>query len=1322
MKTPFDFRRVRDGSVLLVTLLSLALLLLVTLAFVATVRMELRKVLEHQDSQQARTNARLGAELAVARLQELAGPDTRVTYTPESTSDTPPHANNRFWTGVRDSAPFRSGPNPSSLTWNSDYAQSLGWLISGNPSPEGSLFSAPMQPVASAELLVGPGSVRDPDQAVAAPAVSLASSQGIALGTYAFWAGQENTKAQINLTDPFRDSPRAEEQAFRAMTVQRNATEALLSGFNPDNPRHQMEVGRILTPSQLDLLELDEPLDFRDTFHDITVQSYGLPANSRRGGLKRDLSAVLDEAEANSGQPGGTQYQNLLDFQRDRIARLFQESEALPGANPGVPPHVWNAANAMQMRLEQASPDNQTLIHPPFTDMSLRYDTGGPAWSQLITWSTTGQRRLDAQGRLQTARNRPDIRNPHPVIAKFNLSVYYTVDWPRIRLHFIPAVVLWNPYDVPLAPREYWMVYEYGIQHMEGFKLNFLVRNPQWRGGQAIWTPQYTMRFQTNAWTTQHRFRLAPAEIPAGAAVIFTMNEHMPMAIVGGERGNTEWSERPRIHTDSTPNVIDKGYVSGSHVIDLYPGWHGGGGFSHYVEERDISEKVRMYARQRRNTYSGHWNWWDRAGLPFYPNTDNAVDWTGNPVPEEDMEIALNINGLSRDQGWEVVESVVSLKKTGVGGTQLLTPTLVLNHSNSFNAGDWNTSRDYDWNLNRQPWHLLRHVNGSLPGNLHEAEASDGLFPGVAGLPPSFPGNSTPFAFQSPDTPSFPLWGFTWGLRLPNNSFVVNSAGGGSNIGAPIHWLAHYNPSASYQTRSGFAHSHYGGSTREYNNLPNHIGGFSLDGELFDLGNTSDDDYHALIGHSDRDPPGDFRPGMIPRSVVYEVPRSLDELVSIASFAHAGLQSYGGPTTRDSGGFFHGSRLAHRQIQGNASQQPAHPIGNSLLHPLAYPHMAQRSYFPTALGPENPPISIPYNQGEWGHHAPTVNNQRPYVAFRGFYDTSWVLNDVLWDDFMLTPRSNSRLRWQPPYNDPAYHDPQENSPLLGTHRDINASAARLRVEGAFNVNSTSVDAWRALLFSLLDIEIANRDGQSDLVGSQRVPFARFLHPHGRDYSPHAPANDLFDDQTNYTGNRRLTLEEVDDLAEAIVQQVRERGPFLSLADFVNRRLLTPDQDGGRGHYLQGALQAAIEAAGLNTSQTLAGANGSHATPTQFQATWQGLNHFFGMSLEAVTQPPGPGLHGGPTNRSASGYLMQADLLARIGSVLQVRSDTFVIRAAGTTPSGARAWCEIRVQRIGDYIDTGNGPGDLPEDLNPVNRTFGRRFEVISFRWLNEEEV
>jgi hypothetical protein len=52
---------------------------------------------------------------------------------------------------------------------------------------------------------------------------------------------------------------------------------------------------------------------------------------------------------------------------------------------------------------------------------------------------------------------------------------------------------------------------------------------------------------------------------------------------------------------------------------------------------------------------------------------------------------------------------------------------------------------------------------------------------------------------------------------------------------------------------------------------------------------------------------------------------------------------------------------------------------------------------------------------------------------------------------------------------------------------------------------------------------------------------------------------------------------------------------------------------------------------------------------------------------------------------------------------------------------SRAWCEAVVQRVPDYVD----PADPPEavaGLTETNATFGRRFEIVQFRWLTPEEV
>jgi hypothetical protein len=93
-----------------------------------------------------------------------------------------------------------------------------------------------------------------------------------------------------------------------------------------------------------------------------------------------------------------------------------------------------------------------------------------------------------------------------------------------------------------------------------------------------------------------------------------------------------------------------------------------------------------------------------------------------------------------------------------------------------------------------------------------------------------------------------------------------------------------------------------------------------------------------------------------------------------------------------------------------------------------------------------------------------------------------------------------------------------------------------------------------------------------------------------------------------------------------------------------------------------------------------------------------------------------------------GWLTQADVLQVIGPALTTRSDTFRIRAYGEalSPDGktvlAKAWCEAIVQRIPEYLDPTNGSTARGTELNSINQTYGRRFNVVSFRWLSQNEI
>jgi hypothetical protein len=46
-----------------------------------------------------------------------------------------------------------------------------------------------------------------------------------------------------------------------------------------------------------------------------------------------------------------------------------------------------------------------------------------------------------------------------------------------------------------------------------------------------------------------------------------------------------------------------------------------------------------------------------------------------------------------------------------------------------------------------------------------------------------------------------------------------------------------------------------------------------------------------------------------------------------------------------------------------------------------------------------------------------------------------------------------------------------------------------------------------------------------------------------------------------------------------------------------------------------------------------------------------------------------------------------------------------------------------VQRTADYLDPGDGAATIAASLKrPLNKQFGRRFQIVAFRWLSAEEV
>jgi hypothetical protein len=279
-------------------------------------------------------------------------------------------------------------------------------------------------------------------------------------------------------------------------------------------------------------------------------------------------------------------------------------------------------------------------------------------------------------------------------------------------------------------------------------------------------------------------------------------------------------------------------------------------------------------------------------------------------------------------------------------------------------------------------------------------------------------------------------------------------------------------------------------------------------------------------------------------------------------------------------------------------------------------------------------------------------------------------------------------------------------------------ASRLEVQGMFNVNSTSVKAWRALLGHARNHKIpySKVDGSIALSEDTDYAISRTSVAGDRAAGEDPQVAGEYADTTEFTGYRVFTDEMLDLLAEEIVEQVRLRGPFLSLSEFVNRQL-SNDYNLALAGAIQAALNALTADSSLNPFDTMQNESVvSAAVP--FGAGGGALPDTGYVFPEAAV---GHNTYGLP------GWTRQADILRPLAPILSARDDTFTIRTYGDARDAngniiARAWCEATVRRERNFIDLADEADLTTPPTRPANQTFGRRFKVIAFRWLSQKEV
>lgn len=1193
MPAPRSFtRKHRSGFALLITITLLAFLVLLLVSLAALTRVETQVASNNRQLSQARQNALLGLNIALGRLQALAGPDQRITATADLIAGA--HHDKRRWTGVWKST--GASPSPEWLVSSATPAAATGTASVTSALP--ATGTVPLLSGCSVDIATPGNAVAVPTQAIitdSAPGLTGPRT----VGNFAYWVGDEGVKAKASLIDPWENpSPAtlnatvppttpAQAGAYRFVNAQRFGIESMdthLAGspLSTAYPAGSSVLHRILDLGQLPFANTSPAsqallgVAVKNRFHDLTAVSRSVLADVARGGLKKDLTAWIADTASTTPRPSS-------------------------------PP---------------AASDDYIAPGDPS-------DTAGyglPKWELIRSYATTHAAGVALAPRPQTA-SRQGIS---PVLTYARMG--YNLTLPPggggiYRINIMPVIALWNPYNVPLqAGANASNTYEFCVK----YKPTVFVRP-----GGVVTRDGVRLKLV---------FSTPDPPVAMGQPDVFYLGTIQIQGIEAGPLGpaNTFASyavgSSPQLSNSSSPSpVFWRFKVRLSR--DLAPGE------SRLFTVSDASDETQYVAGQSELSdaalaVSNSVFLPSATPLNAYQQSDTArVFWNTEP----------NIGGTDFSIQPDAAMMEFRLTKpVPAGETNLAAIDAFLgNPDNTYQAVLGNAA---GWRPDTRP---------------------------VMNPPEIYPpfNNGTVLAYQRIEL-----------LMSENYDQFVSGFNGGDgrlNPGAGTpRWLAQLNPQAAVVLRKSSA------STSPNTPFPEAVITPSYSTQRYIKAEASDPVTYRHIPIPDADGTN------VSAGTRIDTPGAPQNVV---------LREFQSPSTP----LFSLGQLQHANVS-LLNLNPAYAIGNSL---------------PNLHVPRTATQSAPLPRDTFNTYDP--DNTYPGFpdsgTFRHIYDLSYLLNQALWDGCFFSTVPPSLTAGE--VLDPDYHLPNARHRFywrdggpdaagFAALKTTAGAASRLLLNGGFNVNSTSEQAWRALLSS-----------HNNLASDPSDPAKK--HPFSRLVSPVDPALP----NTAWLGYRILSDAQIDALARAIVVEVRKRGPFLSLADFVNRRLVA-DETG-----LMGALQAAIDA----TSG--AGAINNLATFTDNSTRMM----LYPQSISQASEPErteqqrifkGSSSTTLPSASAASsraafapGYLTQADLLNALGPVLAARSDTFRIRAygdvvepaTGNTAPEARAWCEALVQRMPDYVDSSLDPSSPPPAAS-ASDTFGRRFKIVSFRWLSPDDL
>lgn len=1187
---------------MVVVLLIIVLLVVSMVGAALFLQLEVRTGGNARRIAEARQNAIFGLHMALGELQELAGPDQRVTASADildesdiltgldPTLEIP--TGNRRWVGVWDSAKPRTIPGATVGTHrlNSEFqafnssnnrkAKPLGWLVSGvarntadtapstvqTPAWDATQSSDPKNGDPNFVTLAGSGTVdtdNHPGDAIVVPRVFLKQdTTGKNTGSYAWWVGDESQKAKLNLVEPENFSASFGNRRFVARNVAPtvNVIDAM-SGISAEiydradtSPQGFLDrLRRLISRGQIpQVVGVDAEPNFRGHFHDLTTESLGLLADTTTGKLREDLSAYLF-----SGTSAGLSDNTFV-----------YSSEIFPSMNWNNPPSGAWAARA---------------IYEPIAHHL-------PRFGLLRSWANavnSGEVRDSAVQGQKNPASGTVAHGIHPVLtmvqfpAAVQISDGATPTDKYFEIAFYPAFVLWNPYNKPLPGKHY----------LVGARI--LNNNPTIEFGS---TPNSIMP-------------------PINFSELKARN--LTSSSLNGVISNLRDNETVFLRTDTVsfePGEIKIFSLKDPALFDM-------ASLSSYPGVLDVDDVFSQGA--------AYWN--DRMPLVFrsevltspIPATSEQINFRSNIQPL--LNLYVNSGG-----SWDLL-SAAGIPETTLNGA---VSTQAFNFSNPVNQNDWKPLR-FAWGTSpiNFPFYYAMMTLNSTGRTFGGSSQSFGMRRGLSMFNPR--GASIKHPLRPDNDPIGPAYNLMGSSRQNNVDRQLREFSQSIDSFDTI-------PKTAF-----FSSSHHAGSTA---------------GTSTNIGN------------------------LVP---LFELPENPAQILNLGQFQHAQFLS--------------------------SANAPAYQFGNSYIPPM----LERERYAGVGRAIVNSHTNFPDDSRD-----PSNSNFQNSLV-----DVSFMANTALWDRFFLsginpeTSLTEDQLAGRAPLPNPRLiplRSGGKNYNSLNTPTTRFLEGGRfLAINGPFNINSTSVESWKAILSTLQDMEV--RSGST----SPSPAFPRFagLLSQASSYTPVANVSEV----GAYTGYRILSSAEIETLARRIVEEVKLRGPFLSLADFVNRRLISTSSDlsGNRGLGLRGALQSAIDRVSIDDDsinsmffKDSAMAFDGTAKKINVNGSSGGEQNFYLDSGNDRNVLLNESSHTAAAD--IPGFLTQADILQKIGSFITARGDTFLIRAYGDSIQGAsqtvqaRAVCEVVVQRLPDPVEGNNF-------VEPAG-TLGRKFQIVSFRWLTPEEI